>query len=228
MRKFLLLIAFSLFGANAFSLPTIDCDDGEFYFLTEPCATPIVKAKKEAQKSKDDINLLLEVKAGYYWFADSKMRAVYNNGGIDVQVALSGRVWSFLHVYGAVEYIGKNGSSLNAHQSTKIQIVPLSLGLKPTFKVADQLDLYFNIGPRYFFVHQHNYSNYVDQNVNENGLGGFIGTGLYVHLNKRLILDGYAEYSYFERKYNSFETNVTGHSINLGGLAVGGGLGYSF
>lgn len=230
MKKVLFLIAFSLFGTSAFCLPAIQSSDGEVFFLREDCERPIVKAKREAKqpKDKDEINLLLEAKVGYFLFGDSKMRDVYNTGTFDVQLALSGKVWSILHVYGAVEYIEKKGSSLNDNQATKIQIIPLSLGLKPTFQIVDGLDGYLNIGPRYFFVHQDNTSNYVNENVDVNGLGGFVGAGFYIHLNKRLILDAFAEYSYFERKYNKPDTNVTAHTVNLGGAAFGGGLGYSF
>lgn len=225
MKKILLLIAFCFAATRGFSLPSLENRDGQFFFSQNPQKEEEEKAKK---KSENEIALLLEAKGGYFFFGDEKMRKVYPNGGLDVQLALSGRVWKWLHVYGAAEYIQRSGKSLHGHQSTSIEIVPLSLAIKPTFSIASWLDFYFDLGPRYFFVMQHNKSDYVNKHVDVNGLGGFAGLGFYVHLNRRIILDAFGEYSYFAPRYSTFMKNVYTRTIDVGGATFGGGLGYSF
>ena len=230
MKKILFTIAFSLLNISAFCLPTLDTDGGEFYFSKDGGCELSPRAQKEAAaKSKDDIALLLEVKGGYFFFTESKMRSVYDEGGLDVQVALSGRIWKAIHLYGAAEYIERSGRSLNDHQETSIQLIPLSFGVKPTFSLTKGVDFYLNLGPRYFIIHQHNKSDYVNTVVNQNGLGGFAGTGFYFRPNKHLVFDAYAEYSYFTRKFSTFEkANMDSRDIDLGGFAFGGGIGYAF
>jgi hypothetical protein len=229
MKRSLILIAICLWSVSGFTLPAIDVDGGEFYITTDACEPSLKEKKAAEQKEKEGIALLLEGKAGYFFFSSSKMRQVYPNGGIDAQLALSGRLWKWISLYGSVEYIEKKGHSLNDHQYTSIQMVPLSFGVKPTFSLGKALDYYLNVGPRYFILHQHNKSNYVDTKVNESGLGCFVGTGFYIHLNRRLILDTYGEWSYFKRQFTGNDkTNVISRDIDLGGFAFGGGLGYSF
>src|SRR5271166_6591939 len=119
---------------------------------------------------------ILEAKAGYFFFSDSKMRKVYNDGGIDLQISGSYPLWNWLQLYGSVEYLQKHGKSLGGHQKTRIWAVPLSLGLQPVFTINPTVDYYFTVGPRYFFVHAHNDSSFLDRHKSQNGLGGFINT----------------------------------------------------
>lgn len=225
MKNKLILIALTLLNIQAFSLPTIECNEGGL-FIGERGEQQ--KKSPSQQKDRNDITMLLEARGGYFIFSDPKMRKVFNSGGLDVQLLASAKIWKMLHIHGAVEYIERSGRSINGHQSTQIQIVPLSLGLKPVFPIGNALDYYLNIGPRFFFVHQHNKSKYVNRNVNEDGLGGFVGTGFFLHLNKRMILDLYGEYSYFMPQFDTSDKNVIAHKIQVGGFAIGGGLGYSF
>src|SRR5579883_1849371 len=73
---------------------------------------------------------LVEVKAGYFFFTDSHMRHVYDQGGVDIQLSGSYPIYKILHVYGSVEYLQKSGHSIHGHQKTSIWAVPLSLGLR--------------------------------------------------------------------------------------------------
>jgi hypothetical protein len=229
MKKFLSIIAFSLMSVSAFCLPTLDTDGCEYFFTNDSCELSPKAKKAAAAKSKDEIAFLLEVKGGYFFFTESKMREVYDQGGLDLQLAMSGRLWKAIHLYGSVEYMQRSGKSLNDHQQTSIQLVPLSFGIKPTFNVCKGVDYYVNLGPRYFIIHQHNKSDYVNMVVNENGLGGFVGTGFYFRPNKHLVFDAYGEFSFFQRKYATFKKpNMDSRDIDLGGFSFGGGVGYAF
>jgi len=122
-------------------------------------------------------NLTLDTKVGYFFFSDAKMCKIYDQGGLDMQVSGSYPLWRWLQIYGSVEYLERHGRSLNDHQKTKIWEVPLSLGLKAVIPICQQLQYYLTLGPRYFFVHAHNNSSFVDRNMSQNGLGGFANMG---------------------------------------------------
>ena len=171
---------------------------------------------------------VVEAKVGYFFFSDPKMRKVYNSGGIDVQLSGSFTVWEWLQIYGSVEYLEKHGSSLNGHQKIRIWEVPLSLGFKPVFKVSSKIDYYFAIGPRYFFVRQHNHSKFVSSHISNSGLGGFVNTGFNFFPCEHLAIDVFGEYSYKRMSFNSSTRYSYGRTTQIGGFTFGVGLGYAF
>lgn len=176
----------------------------------------------------DDVQPLLEFKFGYFIFADSKMRDIYDRGGLDLQLSVSYPVWRWLDIYGSVEYFRLHGKSLGGNQETSIWEIPLSLGLKPIITITNTVQYYIAIGPRYFFVHQHNKSEFVDKNLSQNGIGGFVNTGFNFFPLKHLCIDVYGEYSYGRLHFHPDHELVFGRTIQVGGFAFGGGLGYSF
>lgn len=198
-------------------------------FLTQGFANePSVSLSKSPYLTDSSINATLEAKAGYFFFSDSKMSEIYTEGGWDVQVSGSCPIWEWLEVYGSIEYLEKQGKSLGGHQSTSIWEIPLSVGIKPVIAIYKTAQYYFSVGPRYFFVHQHNHSSYVSKNISNNGLGVFVNTGFNFILWSHLLLDFFGEYSYKQMHFHSHKNNVYGGNVNVGGYTFGAGLGYAF
>lgn len=171
---------------------------------------------------------LFEAKAGYFFFTDSTLKKIYNDGGLDLQISESYPVWEWLHLYGSVEYATRNGHSLGQHQKTTFQQVPLSFGLKPVFKITNRADYYFTLGPRYSFAWSRNSSSFVDHRVSGNGIGFFANTGLLFTFKTHLTVDLFGEYSHVPIHFHVAKENVIGHRKNVGGWTLGGGLGWSF
>lgn len=161
------------------------------------------------------------------------MRKVYDKGGFDIQLCSSYLLkrlndkWT-LHAYGAVEYFDRSGKSLHGHQRTSLWSLPVNLGLKPSYKINANMQYYFAAGPRYFYLHQHNKSQYVSKNRSRNGLGFFINTGLNYALNDHLTLDIFGGYSHAKTHFHSGKAKVYTRNIQVGGFTFGGGLGYKF
>lgn len=170
--------------------------------------------------------LIIEAKAGYFFFSDHTMRKVYDQGGEDVQLSFSypfGKIWN---LYGSIEFLERRGRSLNDHQRTRIDELPLTLGLKPVFPISSAVDYYFTLGPRYTFVWVKNHSSFVDRTMHKSGFGGFFGTGFIFHIGRHWILDLFGEYSYTRLHFHSSKHNVIGESRQVGGFTFGGGLGF--
>lgn len=183
---------------------------------------------RNPSSSSDLAKPVLEVKAGYFFFSDALMRKIYDNGGLDVQISGSYPRWRWLQIYGSVEYQELHDRSLNGHQKTLIWIIPVSLGLKPVIKISRKIQYYFTLGPRYFFLHQHNDSSYVKRNLSRRGLGGFVNTGCNFFPRRHLLIDVFWEYSFEWTHVHSFNNNVYRRKIQVGGFSFGGGIGYSF
>ncbi len=189
----------------------------------ELCAVP-----EQAKKAEDKGISLIEFKAGYFFFGAEEMNEVFDDGGLDVQLAASGPVWKWLHLYGSVEYLQRHGRSIHGHQKTSIWEVPLSFGVKPVIRINNWAQYYITLGPRYFFVHVHNDSHYVSENISQNGLGGFVGTGFNFEPIHHLLIDLFGEYSYKRMHFSSSVANSHGHTVQVGGFTFGGGIGYAF
>jgi len=186
------------------------------------------KKPQPPQCQSDEIQPTIEFKTGYFFFSDHRMRKVYDKGGLDLQIAGSYPIWKWLQIYGSVEFIERHGQSLNDHQKTRIWEYPISLGLKSVAKLSKNIQYYFTIAPRYFFVHAHNNSPFMDRKMNQNGIGGFVGTGFNFLPTPHLLIDVFGEYSYCKLHFHTHKKNTTGRSVQVGGFAFGVGLGYAF
>lgn len=171
---------------------------------------------------------IIETKIGYFFFSNSKMRKVFNQGGIDVQINSFYPINKCLQVYGSIEYLEKHGKSLGSHQKTNIWQVPLSLGLKCIILTCGPIQGYFSLGARYFFVHVHNNSKFVDRNMRKSGLGGVGNIGLHYFPCNNLFIDLFGEYSYGRLHFHSSKKNSYGQTMQIGGFTLGVGLGYLF
>jgi hypothetical protein len=215
---FIVCIMMSCLATKGFSADNIESNiETKQEFSDVKCCEPQLSVKP-----------MLEVKAGYFFFADHKMRKIYDHGGADVQFNGSFPLYKWLQIYGSVEYLTIHGRSLNADQKTSIWEVPLSLGLKPVISICSKVQYYFTLGPRYFFVHQHNSSSYVSKTITKNGLGGFVNTGFHFFPCRHFLIDVFGEYSFKKMSFHSSKSNVYGEKRQIGGFTFGAGLAYSF
>lgn len=174
-----------------------------------------------------------EVKTGYFFFSDSKMRKVYDRGGLDIQLCDSYPLWNLtrrwnLSAYGAVEYFHRFGKSIHGGQKTSLWSIPINFGLKPTYTIDTGMEYYFSVGPRYFYLHQHNLSSDIYKNKSGHGLGFFINTGLNYLLCDLFTLDIFGEYSSANAHLHSRSSHTYTRNIQVGGFAFGVGAGCEF
>lgn len=174
---------------------------------------------------------MFEVKTGYFFFSDSKLRKIYDRGGLDVQLCASYPLYNLncrwtLDAYGAVEYFHRSGRSLNGHQKTELWSVPVNIGLKPVYAINANMQYYFAVGPRYFYIHQHNHSSFVPKNNSRNGIGFFVNTGIDYILCNDLVIDIFGEYSYGKTHFHYRKSHVYTRDMQIGGFTFGAGIGF--
>lgn len=175
----------------------------------------------------------VEIKAGYFFFSDSQMRKIYDKGGLDVQLSTSYSLLNYnkrwvLDLYGAVEYFERSGKSLNSHQKTSLWSIPVNMGIRPLYVINDNVQWYLGFGPRYFYIHQHNHSSYVNKNGSRNGLGFFLNTGFNYMVSKSFVIDAFGEYSYGKTRFHLKKSGVYTKTTQIGGFTFGLGFGYKF
>lgn len=177
----------------------------------------------------DQVPPLVEVKAGYFFFSDSCMRNVYRDGGFEIQASGSYPLWCWLSIYGSIGYLKVHGKSLHGCECTSLWQVPFDIGLKPIFALGDHVQYYFSFGPRYFHLHQHNNSTFVNKNKERGGLGFFVNTGFNFIPCEHFFIGLFGEYAYEKKSFCSSMPNVFGRKhVQVGGFTFGASLGYAF
>ncbi len=183
--------------------------------------------------------ILLEFRPSYLFPTSHTFRTIYPHGGVDWQVTAlvplyyGKNSWlRGLDIWTAIDYFQKRGHSTDLQEKSKIQMVPLTLGLKfffPTQRERIPIHFYMAAGMKYYFVHTHNDSPYVTSSVNVNGLGGVVEIGLLSIFIKHLTVDFFTAYSF--RSFGAPTlTNpaVEAVGLNVSSLNVGGGVGFKF
>ncbi len=183
--------------------------------------------------SADPSSASVEVKAGYFFFVDSIMRDVYSHGGYDIQLSRFDpfKTWGnqcSLGIYSSVEYLHCDGKSLNDHEHTSIWELPISLGIQPIFRIGTKCDYYFALGPRFFYVHQHNHSHFVNRTNSRGTFGAFFNTGFRFNPIDHLLIDVFGEYSYGRVHIGAHKPRVYSTTRQIGGCVLGVGLGYCY
>lgn len=186
--------------------------------------------KKCVKYNRCENNRAFEVKGGYFLPYNKISQHVYHAGGFDVILAYREPICENWSGYFDLGYTRMSGRSLNFHQHTVLQMATISAGLEAVTRMYYNLfKLYATIGPRYFFVMQHNSSSFVDKNVNNNNIGGFVNAGIRFEPIERFIFDIWVDNSYCRIKFHPHETFVYSEGkIQVGGFSVGAGFGYSF
>lgn len=171
----------------------------------------------------------LEIKPSYFFFPTSPMHDIYDHGGFEIQGSASVPVCHYLDLYGSIGYRKVDGHALNSCEKTSLAVIPIDIGIKPVFNFHKRLYSFFAIGPRYFHVHQHNHSPYVNRTINGSGIGLFVNTGFSVLIVDHVLLGIFGEYSYEKKKINPKMPNVYSNGgMQMGGLAFGASVGYAF
>ncbi len=171
----------------------------------------------------------LEIKPSYFFFSASPMNDIYDHGGFEIQGSVSIPVYEYLDFYGSIGGRKAWGHALNSCEKTSLTVIPIDIGLKPLFNFYNRFYYFFAFGPRFFYVHQHNKSPYVDGKINSGGVGLFINTGFNLLLADHFLLGIFGEYSYEKKKIWPKKQYVysNGH-VQFGGFAFGINLGYAF
>ncbi|MCB0386391.1 MAG: hypothetical protein KDD43_13445, partial [Bdellovibrionales bacterium] len=136
-----------------------------------------------------------------------------------------------LYLFGGFNYLDAEGHSLGGHDQTEIRIIPLSLGLKYMYTAiegSNPLKLYLGAGFRYFFVRVKNDVSFVKSRVTKSGLGGVVEGGALYFINNVVFLNGFIDYSFRNLGIINTKTGVSGKGVEVGGLSIGGGLGFQF
>lgn len=149
----------------------------------------------------------------------SLFREIYGNWQVDYELEI-GKI--FLKNYEAwihTDWVSTSGHS-TLGDKTSFHDLNVSLGGKYIFNVSKIAKVYLGLGINGAFVHVHNDSDFVERNVNKQWVGGVAKSGIYIEPVEHFFIDIFADYLYQQIHFSKWQ--------QIGGLKLGGGIGFCF
>ena len=162
----------------------------------------------------------VQFRVGHFRPSSHLFRSIYQKGGIEYEGELN------------YEYVQNNSLWLNANrfersgltpddQETKIQLTPLSGGIKQFIPFSQSITLYLGAGSCCTFIHVKGKSLFLDERDHKHSWGFVAKSGIMLLLSKNCFVEAFADYYYTELTFDDAKRN-------LGGLRAGVGIGLVF
>lgn len=194
--------------------------------------------KEPAKQSTDEVKCVkgkdtyfLLYRMGYFHPFDGVFRKIYHPG-ISYQVEFDALFFQKMLFFSNLDYFPRSGHSIRsqgAGDTTELRLAGFSAGLGYYQPFGYKFAWYVGIGPKIFYLDMHDKAPFVFRHVQEFVFGFQAKTGFRREFTRHIIGDVFVDYSYgyLHYKFNPSEL-ITRYSINIGGLAAGGAIGFSF
>lgn len=201
-----------------------------------------------------------EFRVAYYHPSSKRVRHIYGDGWADYQFELSKSFKGFGGLMGGcgcdclediewrtwvgVSGFSKKGDSIGFHDNTRLQLIPVSFGLKIFYPIFCNTKVFIGGAACYSLLRIHDHSPYVHEHVHKNSWGGLVQSGITYDfcdwINASVFFDYYFQRFHFHNdkmsSYSGGDSYFQGHSsrfverfdLNMDGYKVGVGLGISF
>lgn len=189
----------------------------------------------------------LEVRGAYYYFPNKSIKKIYADHWIDYQVETAKRVHNFVEVWGGISWASKHGYAHRMYDyyrfkdSTKMFVLPVSLGLKLIYPILPCVDVYTGFGVCYSFLKiksfcKEDYSYYgfsrspFRKCIYKNEFGGVFKIGFQYAMSESTFLDFFADYytQRFHLSHRRDRRDIFNRVVDCSGFKFGVGLGVYF
>ncbi|MBI2352736.1 hypothetical protein HYV11_00655 [Candidatus Dependentiae bacterium] len=193
-------------------------------------------------------DLVLEFKMGAFLPTASLYKDIYGAASLfynpECMIQLKDqKPW---HLFFSALYTSKRGHSVGYDTPTKIEIIPLGIGLKYAISFYNGT-FYVGLGFQPAYLRTFNSSEFIQQQTAKWGMGGIAKLGYYLDLSQNFSMNLFCDYSfvhvgsrhvYYGNKSccssSPFSNScindqfVVPFTSNISGALIGVGLGYSF
>lgn len=192
----------------------------------------LVVAMSSVQVLAEHRDILLELKGAYFLALDSCFREIYHNGGALYGPEITFQMTCHEHLYGfaSVDYFSKHGESIGLCTPTKVELVPIGLGVK-YLTSCRCADVYVGVGFQPTLLKTTNCSSDVAERTSKWGFGAIFKVGGYFALPCNFFADLFFSCSGAEVSCHGCQPSggfVEQIKANVSGAIFGIGLGYRF
>lgn len=190
---------------------------------------------------------------GHYWsvagkiscFAPSSpvIRSTYGNAFPDFQLEVARSILCDWEIWANLDYYTKEGHLPHKMGSTRLHVIPLSLGIKYYMLIRRNLFWYVGAGGSYTCAKIRNHSECLKNDLTKWAFGAVFKTGIKYYWNYNLYFEVFLDYFYqhmhlhdSDRDHRSscFSSASSGSfvigrdTLNVGGTKIGAGVGWTF
>lgn len=166
-----------------------------------------------------------EVRVAAFYPSSKKFRRVYQEWSADYQLEISKPIYKGLALWVNGSFLTEKGRGRTnrGHNSSHIDLIPVSFGPKYAYCINHCLKVYAGLGATYTFLRIRDNSPYVRGHLDKEAWGGIAKTGFQYSWNV-FFFDIFADYLYQPFDFSS-SSKVKRNRIDVGGLKLGIGLG---
>jgi outer membrane protein W len=209
MKRFLFglsLSVFSMLSAQDFDCEKVEDECPESVCEEAACCCPSLDGMWE-----------FEVRVAYVYPTTSLVRNIFDGTRIDGELEATRYFWGNLGVWANATFLYLDGHSIGLGNSTSVEAVPLSLGIKYAFLPFFCVSPYLGVGANYTWMHLVDHSVPWNSPSNRFRFGATGKSGFYVNFTERFFMDVYADYLFLPMDY--------ANAFNVGGFRFGAGFG---
>lgn len=174
--------------------------------------------------------ITLEARFAALFLLDRKTHRNYHKvlPNFELQVATT---WCNWQPWFNAGYIWDNGRRRDCFPKSRLQIVPLSLGVNYLFPMCNCIDAYIGVGGVYSFLRTNNHDDFVRRHVNRHAWGATVKAGFYYNYSECVFFEGFVDYVYARFKHEHHRDDVVfvdRRELNLNAIKLGVGVGFKF
>lgn len=179
---------------------------------------------------ESDYHFSVNTRVAYYHPTSKRVREIYKDGWADYQVEISSQWKENWQLWTGVSGFSEKGRSTGFDDSTKLTLIPLSLGVKYIFDEICSTKFYVGAGACYSWLTIHDHSRYVHEHTRKKAFGGIFQFGAYYNVTESIFANAFVDYLYqrFHFPSESYSPYVKRNDLNMSGFKIGVGLGMSF
>jgi outer membrane protein len=160
-----------------------------------------------------------------------RFRKIYANWGTEYQGEIGKRFsyssMDFAAFVNAGWYTAK-GRSIGLRDKTRVDLVPVTFGLKYLYPIYCNIDAYLGLGAAATWVKTKDHNRFVKHENSKTGWGGIVKGGFQYTFYESFVADIFADWIFCCRVRGGHHHGVKTNSADVGGLKLGGGLGFVF
>lgn len=160
---------------------------------------------------------LIEFRGSGFYHTSHRFRSIYGDWNPDYQIEIARDIPCNFQVWLNGDW-EREKTTIEHCGSTRFRNLNISLGLRYIFARCCRLNPYIGLGPSFGFFKLENTTCCKNEKVKCLATGLVVKSGIYYRLSNRIFLDGFVDYLY----------QPTNFHVDIGGVKIGGGIGFKF
>ena len=192
--------------------------------------TQMPTQEKQLASTCNPTHWSMEARGAALLFLHHDLREIYGSGVPTVQLessyTLCSDSWTSCDRFLLWENVGwsfKTGQSIGPHYHTRLNLIPISVGIEYQIYVGKGVDFYFGIGPSYSFLRITNDDHIDTHHIKRSQFGVVSKTGFRYTFCTNYFIDVFADYQY--TRFRKMQDSIQSINRNFSGFNLGAGFG---